>query len=95
LRSADAYRWRGTTGRPDDGRQVFPGLVEAGHALYFAGRFGFDAFGSDAAPETAQPMADDVTAEPMNRRRGATAPARSSLPLALSLSGLGLRLRSP
>jgi len=63
--------------------------------LYFAGRFGFDAFGSDAAPETAFPMADADTAETMSRRREVVAPAPSSLSRLPLLSGLGLRLRCP
>jgi hypothetical protein len=51
--------------------------------------------GSDAAPETAFPMADAATAETMSRHHAATARARAPLPLVLSLSGLGLRLRCP
>jgi hypothetical protein len=53
------------------------------------------ALGSDAAPETASTMADAATAETMIRRREAAACRRAPLPLVLSLSGLGLRLRCP
>jgi hypothetical protein len=49
------------------------------------------ALGSDAALETAHPMADDI-AETMTRRSPADGAAR---PLLASLSGLGLRLRCP
>jgi len=51
--------------------------------------------GSDAAPESAFPMADAETAEPMFRRRAASTVARSPLTLVPSLSGRGLRLMSP